>query len=84
MGPRALGNWFFPNGTRVQSSGVKWDIHRTRGQMVVLLHRRKGGAEGIYMCTIPDTYGVFQTIYIGVYSSSTGEWFMYSTLAYIV
>ena len=80
MGP-ALGNWFFPNGTRVPSSGVGWDFHRTRGQMMVRLQRRRGGAEGIYSCMIPDTSGFSQTKYIGVYSASTGEWHMYSTLA---
>ena len=69
----ALGNWFFPNGTRVPSSGHQWDIHRTRGHMKVLLQRRRGGAEGIYHCQIPDILGIFQTIYIGVYSLSIGE-----------
>ena len=76
MGPKALGNWFFPNGTRVPSSGLQWDFHRTRGQMVVRLQRRRGGAEGIYRCMIPDIFGFFQTLYIGVYSASTGEWSM--------
>ena len=67
------GNWFFPNGTRVPSSSEQWDFHRTRGQMVVHLERRIGGMEGIYRCVIPDTMNVIQTIYIGVYSVSTGE-----------
>ena len=70
----AIGNWFFPNGTRVPSPGSNWDFHRTRGQMVVGMHRRRGGAQGIYRCEIPDTFGFTQTIYIGVYSASTGEW----------
>ena len=68
-----LGNWYFPNETRVPSSGSNWDFHRTRGQMVVLLQRRRGGEEGIYRCEIPDSMNVNQTIYIGVYSASTGE-----------
>ena len=72
MGP-ALGNWFFPNGTRVPSLGVGWDFYRTRGQMVVRMKRRRGGVEGIYRCEIPDAMNVNQTIYIGVYSASTGE-----------
>ena len=69
-----IGNWFFPNGTRVPSSGGQQDIYRTRGQMVVLLHRKRGGVEGIYRCEIPDTFGFIQTLYIRVYSVSTGKW----------
>ena len=71
-----LGNWFFPNGTRVPSLGNQWNFYRTRGHMVVRLQRRRGGAEGIYHCEIPDTFGLIQTLYIGVYSASTGEWCM--------
>ena len=68
-----IGNWFFPNGTRVRSSGELWDIYRTRDQIVVRMHRRRGGEEGIYRCEIPDAMNVNQTVYIGVYSASTGE-----------
>ena len=76
----AVGNWFFPNGTRVPSSGSQWDFHRTRGQMVVQMHRRRGGEDGIYRCEIPDAENVdvTQSIYIGVYSASTGEWHIYT------
>ena len=69
----AMGNWFFPNGSRVPSADAQWDFHRTRGQMVVRLNRRRGGEEGIYHCEIPDSVNVKQTIYIGVYSAGTGE-----------
>ena len=72
--PFRAGNWYFPNGTRVPSSGIQWDFHRTTGQSVVVLHRRRGGEDGIYSCVIPDAMNVTQTIYIGVYSASTGEW----------
>ena len=74
-----IGNWFFPNGTRLPSdianetSGEEWDFYRDRVQMVVRMNRRKGGVEGIYRCEIPDAMNVNQTIYIGVYSVSTGE-----------
>ena len=73
MGP-VLGNWFFPNRTRVPSEGVHWDFFRTREHMVVRMNRRKGGEEGIYSCEIPDAMGVIKTMYIGVYSASSGEW----------
>ena len=69
----ALGNWFFPNGTIVPSSGEQWDFYRTRGQMVVALNRIRGGVEGIYLCEIPDSMNVTQSIYIGVYTANTGE-----------
>ena len=69
----ATGNWFFPNGTRVPSSGVRWDFHRTRGQSAVRLQRRQGGEEGIYRCAIPDTMEVDQTIYIGVYNRTNTQ-----------
>ena len=74
-----IGNWFFPNETRIpgevvnKTSGEKWDFYRDGGQMVVRMNRRRGGVEGIYRCVIPDTMNVNQTIYIGVYSISTGE-----------
>ena len=70
---QALGNWWFPNGTRVPSSGHQWDFYRTRGHMVVLLHRRRGGENGVYHCVVPDRQGNNQEIYIGVYTASTGE-----------
>ena len=76
----AIGNWFFPNGTRVPSSGKQSDIHRTRGQMRVFLHRRRGGVDGVYHCEIPDAMNVTQTIYIGIYSASTGEWYTYTEI----
>ena len=76
----AIGNWFFPNGTRVPSSGMQWDFHRTRGNMMVLLHRRRGGVTGIYSCEIPGAMNVTQTIYIGIYTASTGEWYTYTEI----
>ena len=71
-----LGQWFLPNGTSVPSSGEQRDFHRTRGLMMVLMHRRRGGVDGIYRCEIPDPTDInqtSQTIYIGVYNKSTGE-----------
>ena len=78
-----LGDWFYPNGTRVPNSLISigpigsryiryrqvtmWEFYRNRGQSVVRLHRRRGGVPGIYRCVIPDTAGVNQTIYIEVY-----------------
>ena len=71
IGQAVIGNWYFPNGGRVPSSGGQWDFYRTRGHMVVHMYRRRGGAEGIYRCEIPDAMSVIQTIYIGVYHAFT-------------
>ena len=69
----ALGNWFFPNGTKVPSSGNGWNFfYRTRGQMKLNLNRRGGGVSGIYSCEIPDSMNIIQSIYIGLYTASTG------------
>ena len=75
-----LGQWFFPNETKVpnefvtnETSKPKWDFYRDREKMMVLLHRRRGGEDGIYHCEIPDAMNVTRTIYIGVYTASGGE-----------
>ena len=72
-----LGNWFFPNGTRVpnanETSGELWDFYSEGGEAVVLLNRRRGGVKGIYRCEIPDLMNVNQTRFIGVYTADTGE-----------
>ena len=85
-GRRILGDWFYPNGTTVPNSligigydplyrsySIIWEFYRNRGPSVVRLHRRRGGVPGIYHCVIPDTAGVSQTIYIGVYTANAGE-----------
>ena len=71
----AIGNWYFPNGSRVPSGySYSWsDYYRTRDFMVVHLNRRSGGVEGIYRCEIPDSMNVFQTLNIGVYNTNSGE-----------
>ena len=74
----SLGNWAFPNGTQlpceiVYNTSPEWEFYKDRGHMVVRMHRRRGGVEGIYSCDIPDSMNVTQTIYIGVYKASTGE-----------
>ena len=69
----SIGEWFFPNGTKVPSSGKEWNLYRNRKNMSVSLSRRRGGEEGIYHCKIPESMNVTQTIYIGVYNTSTGE-----------
>ena len=62
--PNRLGEWFFPNGTMVPSSGSNWDFFRGRGDKHVRLIRRNDAVSptGIYQCKVPDASGVMQTI----------------------
>ena len=78
-GEVTLGDWYYPNGTGASNMGEGLDFYRNRGQSVVRLHRRRGGVNGIYRCEIPVSVTpsvVNQTIYIGVYTPSTGKWYM--------
>ena len=67
------GDWYFPDGTRVFSIQNDSDIYGNRRQMMVRMNRRGGGEEGIYHCEIPDAVNLNQSIYIGVYNTSSGE-----------
>ena len=73
----ASGNWFFPNKSRVLNENPNSTIYRTRSRSKrvakIQMHRRRGGVEGIYRCEIPDSMNALQTIYIGVYNTSTGK-----------
>ena len=90
----ALGHWFFPNGTAVPNTvidiingvNIIWKFYRNRGSSVVRMLRREGGVDGIYCCEIPVSLGppiVYRNIYIGVYNTSTGEWYMYTGVNYL-
>ena len=63
-----LGNWFFPNESRVPSDTVNdtssemLDFYKSGDQRVVRLNRRRGGVDGIYCCVVPDAVKVSSTI----------------------
>jgi len=83
-----LGNpdtqWYFPNGSQVLNSS-NLPYYQTRnnpffGEITVppsvLLHRNPEGTTcttGIFHCDIPDASGVLQNLYVGIYTSTTGE-----------
>ena len=75
----ALGEWFYPNGTTIlteivnETTQEERDIYRTRNLSVVRLNRKTGGVEGIYRCEIPDSLNATQTLYIAVYTASSGK-----------
>ena len=67
-GTPSSGNWFAPDGTRVNFDDVP-GVTRTRGPMVVRLKRTTATpAEGIYRCEVNDNTETQQTVYVGLYS----------------
>jgi len=73
------GDWYFPNGERLQFSNGPDDIYEQRtAQRVDLRRRNYGATSGIYRCTI-ETNAVHsdnssdnttrETVYVGLYAS---------------
>ena len=73
------GDWYFPNGDRLQMSNGPDDIYEQRtAQRVDLRRRNNGDTSGIYHCTI-ETNAVHsddgsdtttrETVYVGLYAS---------------
>jgi len=66
--------WFFPNGDEVMRS-ESLPYYRTREQNpgALLLHRNsEGTTTGIFRCDVPVTSSTTQSLYVGVYTSTTG------------
>ena len=71
------GDWFAPDGTRVNENDVP-GFYRNRGPMVVRLHRTDSTAnQGIYNCIIGDATTKNQTVYVGLYYPGNGRTFCY-------
>ena len=71
-------HWYFPDGSTVQRTGTTY--YRTRtiladvGSPTVRLNRNPGATTtGIFHCDIPDASGDLQSIYVGIYTATTGE-----------
>ena len=68
-------NWYFPNGNAVQRSETQ-PYYRTRTitSGTVRLHRNpEATTTGIFRCAIPDGSGDLHSIYVGIYTNTTGE-----------
>ena len=82
-GPLPGTHWYFPNGTRVERfntlpyyrSRIDGNPEFTpRRPGTVLLHRNPGATTiGIFRCEIFDEVGIFQSLYVGIYTNTTGE-----------
>ena len=72
-------HWYFPNGSRVQNTDTL-PYYRRRTDAVsdppgrVILNRNPWATTtGIFRCEILDASGDFQSIYVGIYTATTGE-----------
>ena len=87
-GPPPGTHWYFPNGSRISNTNtLPYYRSRTDGQRfpvgispggTVLLHRNpEATTTGIFCCEILDATGAFQSIYVGIYTTTTGEsWYI--------
>ena len=81
-GPPPGTHWYFPDGSRVENVNTL-PYYRTRGDAsllnpgrvgAVFLHRNPWATTtGIFRCEILDANGIFQSIYVGIYTATTGE-----------
>ena len=75
-------NWYYPNGSRVSNTNTL-PYYRTSsdgspltpGRVgAVFLHRNPGATTtGVFRCEILDASGDLQSIYVGIYTATTGE-----------
>ena len=78
-GPPPGTHWYFPNGSQVERfSTLPYYRSRIDAQLsppgAVLLHRNPGATTtGVFHCEIRDATGIFQSIYVGIYTATTGE-----------
>ena len=79
-GPPPGTHWYFPNGSRVQNTNTlpyyrtRINGHLSRELGTVLLHRNPGATTtGIFRCEIRDANRDFQSLYVGIYTATTGE-----------
>ena len=69
------GGWFLPNGDEVmRDESLPYYRTRTQNPGALLLHRNPEGVTiGIFRCDIPDASGELQSLYVGIYTITTGE-----------
>jgi len=72
---RGGNGWFFPNGSEVmRDETLPYYRTRARNPGALLLHRNPEGlTTGIFRCDIPDGNNILQSLYVGIYTNTTGE-----------
>ena len=68
--------WYFPNGSTIQRTDTTY--YRTRtfsrtGGTVRLNRNLEATTTGVFHCDIPDASGDIQSLYVGIYTATTGE-----------
>ena len=81
-GPPPGTHWYFPNGSRINNTNTL-PYYRTRidghpwftsEPGTVLLHCNPGATTtGVFRCEIHNAIGDFKSIYVGIYTATTGE-----------
>ena len=72
-----MGNWYYPNNTRVGSRGTG-SIYRNRGPKTILLHRVDGTEVfGLFRCELPDIMA-----YFGIYPQHIGKHYYFLNIVY--
>ena len=68
VGCRALGEWFFPNGSQVRRPWSGDDIYRSRGPGIVRLNRRNNTTSptGQFCCVLPDATLINKIICVNI------------------
>ena len=79
------GDWFAPDGTRVDGNDVP-GFRRNRGSMVVRLFRNTGSTavEGIYYCQIEDDANFAHIVSVGLYNSVGGNVYTHACILCIL
>ena len=79
-GPLPGTHWYFPNGSWVKNTNtLPYYRSRIDGKSspepgtVLLHHNPEGTTTGIFRCEILDAIGDFKSIYVGIYTATTGE-----------
>jgi len=67
--------WYFPNGSQVLNNpALPYQRNRRRFPGRVLLNRNSESTiMGIFHCDVPDANDTLQSLYVGIYTSTTGE-----------
>ena len=67
-------HWYFPDGSQVQRTGTTYYRTRTFYFGTVRLHRNPGAiTTGVFHCDIRDASRDLQSLYVGIYTATTGE-----------